>query len=356
VSAVLITGADGYLGALITRLYARQSAREVIAWLHAAGKAEFEAKRARLAARLGGDAARVRFTYGELRTARPFLLVDPAEVGLIVHAAAITRFNVSEELAAAVNVEGTVRLLQFAERCPRLEAIGVLSSIYASGLQEGVIEVVPFASAPEFANYYERSKWRSEQALAAYDNLPWRLFRIATVIADDESGRVAKHNAVHNTLRLLYRGLLSLVPGSPTTPLYFVTGDFVAGNVCELMARGADRAVYHLSPAQKASLTLDELLATAWETFERSPDFARRGLLYPSYVPYTSFERLAQGVSGFGGRVLADAIASVLPFAPQLYISKSVCNRKLVAAGTQHRLGDSRRLVRECCVQLAAAS
>jgi len=355
-SAVLITGADGYLGARITRLYARQSAREAIAWLHAAGKAEFEAKRARLAAWLGGDAARVRFTYGELRAAQPFLLVDPAEVGLIVHAAAVTRFNVSAELASAVNVEGTVRLLQFAERCPRLTAIGVLSSIYASGLQEGMIEEVPFASAPEFANHYERSKWRSEQALAAYGNLPWRLFRVATVIADDESGRMARHNAVHNTLKLLHRGLISLVPGSPETPLYFVTGDFVAGNVCELMERGTNGAIYHLAPAREASLTLGELLGIAWATFERSPDFVRRGLLYPSYVPYAAFERLAQGVSGFGGRVLADAVASVLPFAPQLYVSKFVCNRKLVAAGTQHRLGDSRSLVRECCVRLAAAA
>lgn len=355
-SAVLVTGADGYLGALITRAYARQSTREVIAWLHAADEAEFAAKRAGLAARLGSDAARVRFACGELQEPNPFCRIDPAEIGLIVHAAAITRFNVSAELADAVNVAGTTRVLRFAERCPRLAALGVLSSIYASGLQEGLIEEVRFSTAPAFANHYERSKWESEQALADCAHLPWRLFRIATVIADDASGRVARHNAVHNTLKLLYRGLLSLVPGCPATPLYFVTGEFVAASICDLMERGANGAIYHLAPAREASLSLGELLATAWAAFERSPDFARRGLLAPSYVPYAAFERLAEGVNGFAGRVLADAVASVLPFAPQLYVSKSICNRRLVAAGTSHRLGDSRRLVHACCVQLAGGT
>ena len=39
--------------------------------------------------------------------------------------------------------------------------------------------------------------------------------------------QVTQHNAVHNTLQLLYYGFISTLPGSPATPVYLVTGDFV---------------------------------------------------------------------------------------------------------------------------------
>lgn len=323
--AVLVTGARGYLGARIAALYAG-AGRRVIAWT------------------------------GDLRDEAPFAAVDPDEVSAIVHAAAVTRFNVGADLACEVNYRGTVKLLRFAERCRGLEALGVLSTIYASGLRDGAIEERPFDAASGFANHYERSKWQAEAELfGRFAHLPWRLFRIATVIADDASGRVWRHNAVHNTLKLLYHGLVSLVPGEPDTPLYFVTRDFAAGNVFELMQRGAERAIYHLAPERPRSLTLDELLEIAWRAFARAPEFARRRLPKPPYAGFAAFRQLAHGVSGFAGQVLAQAIGSITPFAPQLYVKKSVGNLNLRAAATSWTLPDARDLARNTCARLAAA-
>lgn len=322
---MLVTGARGYLGARIAALYA-SAGRRVIAWA------------------------------GDLRDEAPFEGIDPADIGAIVHAAAVTRFNVAADLAQAVNVGGTVKLLRFAERCRGLEALGVLSTLYACGLAPGAVEERPFDGAHGFANHYERSKWQAEaELLGRFAHLPWRLFRIATVIADDASGAASRHNVVHNTLALLYHGLLSLLPGKPQTPLYFVTRDFAAGNVVELMERGAPRVIYHLSPARAEALTLAELLDGAWEVFSAAPQFARRRLLKPEYAGAAEFGHLAGALGGFGGPVLAQAIASMTPFAPQLYVEKSVDTRNLRAASTAWRLPDARALARSACERLVAS-
>jgi nucleoside-diphosphate-sugar epimerase len=350
-NAVLVTGADGYLGARIAALYAR-SGRPVIAWMRAGSAAEFEAKRDSVAALLG----EARYAWGDLRSAEPFSDVPPGDVSQIVHAAAVTRFNIEVDLARQVNVEGTEKLLRFAERCRALEAFGLLSSVYASGLRAGVIAEQPCDGAGGFANHYERSKWQAERLLAGgFDHLPWQVFRIATVIADDESGHAARHNALHNTLKLLYHGLISLVPGNPDTPLYFVSADFAAGNVVELMQRRAQRVIYHLAPGLAQSVTLGELLQAAWQAFEAAPEFRRRRLLPPVYAGLAQFAQLAEGVSGFAGRVLGQAVGSITPFAPQLYVRKSVENANLRAAATAWPPVESRQLVENTCAQLVAA-
>lgn len=352
-NAILITGADGYLGSRIARAYAVRAQRPVIAWLRAANESEFHLKRTGLMAGIGAGARMVRCCFGDLRDADPFRAVDANEIGAIVHAAAVTRFNVERDVARQVNLEGTAKLLDFAGRCPALEAVGVLSTVYASGLKAGDVEEVPLDDAHGFANQYEWSKWQCEKLLLArYGHLPWRLFRIATVVADDQQGCVAKHNAVHNTLKLLYYGLISLVPGHPQTPLYFVTAEFVTRCILELMQRRADHEIYHVAHAREESLSLDELIEIAWQVFLESPGFARRRLLKPVYTDLRSFDLLSDGISGFGGQVVSQAMSSITPFARQLYVEKSVRNRNLVSACACYRAPDTRQLVRNTCARL----
>lgn len=353
---ILITGADGYLGSRIARAYAVRERRPVIAWLRASGAAEFELKRARFLAAMGDGASLVHCCFGDLTHPDPFGAVDAAEVGAILHAAAVTRFNVDRGLASAVNIEGARKLFDFAGRCRALEALGVLSTVYSSGLKAGDIEEARHDGSHGFANHYEWSKWQCEELLLGrYGHLPWRLFRVATVIADDERGRVAQHNAVHNTLKLLYYGLISLIPGHPDTPLYFVTADFVTRSILELMQSAGDRAIYHVAHRREESLRLDELVKVAWSAFLESPDFARRRVLSPLYADSRSFDLLAEGISGFGGQVLSQALASMTPFAQQLYVPKSVHNRNLVAACPPWRAPDPRELARNTCMSLVQA-
>ena len=318
--AVLITGAGGYLGSLLVDRY-RAAGEEVVAH----GRA-----------------------MGDLRSAEPFAAVDPGPITHIVHSGAITRFDVTVDDARAVNVEGTRKLLAFARRCPRLEAFGFVSTVYATGLRSGPIDE-HLCTDEGHANAYEWSKWEAERLVALADDLPWRILRVATIVADDDSGRVTQFNAFHETLKLWFHGLLPLVPGDAATPLYLVTGEFVASTILALMDDGA--GVYHL--AHTRNCTLAELLDVVAAAFDEVDSFRRRRVLRPLLGDQETFDLLASGVEAFGGGLVRQSLQSVVPFARQLFVVKEVDNRRLRAAlGDRYQPPDPAELVRRTCARL----
>jgi nucleoside-diphosphate-sugar epimerase len=317
---VLVTGAGGYLGARLVETLAADPDTTVIAWTHGEAPAAL------------ASLPRVECAQGELASDDAFAQVDPDEITHIVHGAAVTRFNVEEDLADQVNTGGARRAFDLASRCPKLEHFTYVSTVYAAGLRTGVVAEAPLDRATKFANHYERSKWEAEQLLARdYAHLPATIARVATVIADDAGGAVTQRNAVHNTLRLLFHGLLSLVPGEATTPVYFVTGQLVVDALAALV-RGPDRpSIVHVSHALDESATLGQLVDLAFEVFAHDAGFQKRRLLKPLLVDADSFEMLVSGIDGFGGDAVRQALASVAPFARQLFSKKDVQNDALRA-------------------------
>ena len=341
---VLVTGSNGYLGRRLARRLLQTTDAELVL-----------AARAHDAGELAGFESRVAWTEADLVVDDPFADLDPSSIAVVVHAAAVTRFNVDAETARRVNVEGTRKLLSLAARCPRLERLVLLSTVYASGLHEGTIEETPLDDSAGFANQYERSKWEAERLLlddAAFRHLPWRICRIATVVADDDSGRVSQQNAVHNTLKLLYYGLLSLVPGRSDVPLYFVTGEFAVEATLAVLRAETDDRVFHVCHTRNESPTLGELIDLAFAAFEESQDFRARRILRPLYSDAESFDLLVGAVQGFGGGIVNQAVSSVAPFARQLFAAKSVDNRRLRAAMPGYSAPDASELVRRMCASL----
>lgn len=338
---VLVTGAGGYVGGLVARRLLDAGA-EVLA--HGRSPA-------------GIDGAEP--VLGDLAGDDPFAAVPAGvrrRITAIVHAGAVTRFDVDRDEARSVNVEGTARVVALARRCPRLESLGLVSTVYATGLRRGRLAERLYDDGPGFANDYEWSKWASEQAVVGEgDGLPWRILRVATVVADDGSGRVTQHNAFHETLKLWFHGLLPLVPGSPSTPLYLVTGDFVAGAIVSLMAPAGAGGVFHLAHEPEASLTLAGALDVVAEAFESVESFRRRRVLRPLLGDEESFDLLAGGVSGFGGGLVRRSLQSVVPFARQLFVDKELDNARLRAALPGYRAPDPADLVRRTCAHLVAS-
>ena len=94
---VLITGASGYIGGLVVRRYAEA----------------------------GWDVLALARKQADLAEPEPFVAVsDEARrsIRAVVHAGAVTRFDVEPDLARTVNVEGTEKVVAFARSCPRLES------------------------------------------------------------------------------------------------------------------------------------------------------------------------------------------------------------------------------------------
>jgi nucleoside-diphosphate-sugar epimerase len=350
---VLITGGDGYLGMRLAGAYLESTDLPVLLWLRSRDAGEFETKRAKLDGRFAQFGPRIDYRWGDLVKDYPFESIDHQKIQTIIHTAAVTKFNVDADTAQRVNIEGTEKLLKFASRCRALEAFGLLSTVYASGLRAGVIPEKPFDSTGNFANHYERSKQASETKLMTeFDYLPWQILRVATVVADNAGGHVTQFNAFHNTLKLLYYGLLSIIPGKPETPLYFVTGDFVTDAVFKLMRNPSNRAIYHVCHTRPESLTLGQLMDAAFECFAEQEDFKSRRILQPLYADAESFDLLGDAMDTFGGSIVNQALSSVSPFARQLFIEKEFLNDRLVAALRDYRAPEARQVIRNTCSYL----
>jgi nucleoside-diphosphate-sugar epimerase len=346
---VLITGAGGYLGRRLARRLLETTDRELILWLRGRDASDVAEKRAALEALYKPWGSRVTLAFGDLEAENPFETVEASSVGTLVHGAAIIRFNVSEEDARRTNLEGTEKLLRFADRCRNLEHLGLISSVYSSGLKSGPVEEVLFRGDDGFCNFYERSKWESEQALVSrHGHLPHSLIRLATIIADDDAGAVTQYNAVHNTLMLFHYGLLSLIPGHAETPLYFITGDFAVDAVLASLAAGPGK-IHHVSHRREESISLGAFVDAAFDQFNEDEGFRSRRLLKPLYADQPTFDILVDGMKSFGGGVVNDSLSSITPFARQLFIAKDIRNDALRAVMPSYRAPDPTTLMKNVC-------
>jgi nucleoside-diphosphate-sugar epimerase len=350
-SQVLITGGDGYIGRRFTRQLLEE--QDVSLWVRAKDQDEFKSKGQKLCHEFCDSKMHLRLHWGDLTSGEPFGTIEPSEVETIIHAAAVTRFNVDRELAQKINVDGTKKILEFAERCTNLKQFVLLSTIYSSGLKQGRIAEEPFDGLEGFSNYYEWSKWSAEQwVLSHFSHLPWKILRIATVIADSNDGKVKQQNAFHNTLKLIFYGLLSILPGKKETPLYFVTGDFVSTACNELLNDPQTAKIYHVAHTRDESLTLGELIDVVFEIFEQEPDFKKRRILKPLYSDRESFKLLVEAVNQFGGGVVNQVVSSVAPFSQQLYLNKEISNTNLKHSMKQYIAPNAAHLIANTCRDL----
>ena len=328
-SAVLITGADGHLGRAVARRLLAQGAPRLVLWVRAS-----DAQAGRRKRKLLGDLLRdrrCRLAFGDLADPDPFAQVEPAEIGAIVHAAAVTAFSVPEEMARVSNVEGTRKMLEFARRCRILSACLLMSSLYAAGLVNGEIAETPFARPPGFANHYEWSKWAAEQLLQdEFADVPWRVVRLGTLLAEDDSGAVVQRNAFHNTLQLFFYGLLSVMPGRPSTRVYLTTTEFAAAACARLLNEGPMHGFFHASEAWDDALDLCGVIDQVHACFMADEGFRRLGIRKPLFCELDGFRALARGALQFGS-VALQSLSSLTPFAPQLYSDKRVANSRLRA-------------------------
>jgi nucleoside-diphosphate-sugar epimerase len=345
-SLTLVTGADGHIGRALTRWLLEHRDDDLLLFVRAGNDAERNSKAHRLADLAGHP--RCTIVYGDLGDEQPFAGITGMDITGIVHCAAATSFSVDRQTASRINVEGTGKLLAFASDCLSLRRFCFISSIYAAGLRTGAIHESPLDDSAQFANHYEWSKWQAEQLLRARQDIPWQIFRVATIICDDETGAVGQQNAVHNTLRLLYYGLLSVIPGDPGTRLYMVSTEFVAEAIGRLFGDGDVHATYHLSDAGEDAVTLAKMTDTIYAGFLADPSFARQRILKPLHCDRESFDLLVSGAAQFGGAI-SQALDSVSWFAPQLYSDKDVRTQRACDALGGLRASDSVKLLQATC-------
>jgi long-chain acyl-CoA synthetase len=212
-------------------------------------------------------------------------------VDTIVHSAASVSFTLPLEEARAINVEGTRRVLEFAELAQRsggLRRYGHISTAYVAGNHTGRFSECDLDVGQGFRNSYERSKFEAEQLVRSHTGLPTTILRPSIVVGDSRSGWTAAFNVLYWPLRAFARGLFTAVPAIPSAPVDVVPVDYVADAIYSLCeADGGAGETYHLTAGPSAS-TMGEIAQLASRYFRRP---------LPKVLPPAEFEALERGAA-----------------------------------------------------------
>ncbi|WP_373234570.1 SDR family oxidoreductase [Mycobacterium marinum] len=355
IGTTVLTGADGYVGHKIAAKLLECTDDRLVLGVRADSSAELSTKRTRLRGLLGSaHDRRTTIVRADLRDSDPFGGLDTAGVTTVVHAAAVTRFNVERDLARRANLEGTARVCEFASRCASLGRLAVISTLYSAGKHQGRIAEAPLDDAG-FVNNYEWSKWAAEQhALATCADLPLTILRLPTIIADDVAGMVGQYNAFHNTAKLFFYGLLSVVPGDRDTRVNIATASFTTAAITALLDPGKPGGVFHVCPEHKNNATVGELVDRAYTAFERDEGFLRRRLLRPLYCELEGFRDLVKGAQSLGKGPIKESLDSVSSFGEQLFLPKEFDTDSLYAAWPEPVIEDPLALIESTISHLVA--
>lgn len=324
-SIALITGVSGLLGGeLAERFFRKRLTVCALAHLRAPGWALRE---------------NVSVFFGDITKPRLGLPLKEhaalrSQVTDILHCAATTGFSIPQAEADRVNVSGARNLIAFARGCPNLRKIGVLSTVYVAGRRKGVILEQELNHRAGFVNAYERSKYRMEQFLRRQQKrLPIAVYRLSTIIGDARTGWVAHLNAVHQALRLYYRGLAPMIPGEDDSPIDLISSDFAADAIFHLFHdRFRPGRTYHIVAGEENSLSLREFLELTAALFRRfDTRWISRAVAEPPVVPLETFRLLETSVHKTGNSILGNIVDMMSTFAPQLCYPKRFNDRNTSA-------------------------
>jgi long-chain acyl-CoA synthetase len=281
-----------------------------------------------------------------------------AEATHIVHAAATTRFDLTLAEATAVNLGGTRRVLELARRAARarLDRLVYVSTAYVSGDRCGRILEEDLAAGQRFMNSYEETKFEAEREVRAnMEEVPALVIRPCAIIGDSGSGRTRTFNVIYYPLKLLSRGLLRALPGSPSTPIDLVPVDYVADAANHLMLRSdLSGRTFHLTAGDRVE-SIGAIARLAVKHLNETRGNGGRRLPSVRFVPQLIFHGLLKPalklLSGSRGRQVIAKLEIYLPYlTTQKVFDTSNAMRELRGTGIAvPRLADYfGRVVRYC--------
>ena len=298
---VLLTGATGFLGGEILRRYLERDDRRLYALIRAADQAEADERLSsileQVLGRADGRRWRVEAVPGDIERERLGLGRDrfealAGEVTDVVHSAASVSFTQPLEQARQINVGGTRRMLEFAERCRErggLRRFCHVSTAYVAGDHAGEFREDQLDVGQEFRNTYERTKFEAERLIARRPGRPGTVIvRPSIIVGEQATGWTSSFNVLYPPLKAFSRGAYPAIPARRSTPVDIVPVDYVAEAVVELCERDDAAGVFHLVSGRRAT-TVGRLIEQASRYFRRraprvvSPGLYRR-LLHPLLV------------------------------------------------------------------------
>ena len=191
----------------------------------------------------------------------------------IIHGAATIRFDHPIDEARAINCGGTRRLLAMAQMCVErgnLKRFVYIGTSSVSGRRGGHIFEHELEAGQQFFNTYEQSKMESERIVRDhFDRVPSTVFRPSIVIGDSRTGKTSSFNVIYIPLRLIEKGMLTYVPGTPDAKLDLVPIDWVSDAMGHILKSNSSvGGVYHITAGPNRAARLDEVVIHALQYFD----------------------------------------------------------------------------------------
>jgi thioester reductase-like protein len=248
-----VTGFPGFIGKRLVRALLADDPRSEVVCLVEPKMAES----ARTAAADLDGSDRVEIIPGDIADRRLGLSDEDyqrlaANTRAVFHLAAIYNLAVPLEIAQKVNVEGTGNIIEFCERCEKLERHNYVSTAYVAGMRRGVVYEHELVMGQQFKNHYESTKFQAEVWVReSMDRVPTAIYRPAIVVGDSHTGDTQKFDGPYFMLRAIAvsvkRGMPIAQYGRAAAPFNVVPVDFIVSGL--LAGSKDDRAIgqtFHL--------------------------------------------------------------------------------------------------------------
>jgi thioester reductase-like protein len=226
----------------------------------------------------------------------------------VIHSAATVQFGLPLECARLVNLGGTKNVMALARRAKQtgsLQRAAYVSTAYTCGDRSGTIFEDELDCGQKFDNTYEQTKFESEKFVRRLmAELPVTVFRPSTVVGDSKTGKTTAFNVLYPPLKLICRGALRILPGSPYTSLDVVPVDFVADAINHILFNTYEGIgkTYHLAAGEQSSPTTGEIVDLAIEYFNQTA--IDQHILPVEFVPLESYRALRRFARSNGNRIL----------------------------------------------------
>ena len=211
---MLLTGASGVVGDALLERFPNKHPSQLVCFVH---------KRPVAGHNFTALPADVSLPYLGLGRSEYKLLAR--RVSTVIHAAAITNVASAPDAINRVNVDGTYRILEFAELAGA--AIHVLSTAFVAGSSRNAAR----------DNVYQSSKVRAEEIVRS-SGIPHSILRPSVVVGDSRTGRIARFQGFHFALGALMKGNFPVVPANANAFIDFLPSDYVADAIIAIVNGG----------------------------------------------------------------------------------------------------------------------
>jgi thioester reductase-like protein len=290
-AAIFFTGFPGFLGSeLLPRVLSRTD-DHALCLVQPKFRALAEERVRQVVAAHPALADRIRLIDGDLTEALDHVPAD--EVREIYHLAAVYDLTVTREVGMRVNVTGTTRVLDLAERAPGLERLHYVSTCYVSGRYAGRFAEEDLEKGQAFNNFYEETKYLAEvEVRRRMARIPATVYRPAVVVGDSATGATQKFDGPYFVMQWLMRqpriAVLPVVGRPSRYHFNVVPRDFVI-RALEYLSGLKTNAGRTYALADPNPLTVDETIdtiaAATGRTVVRIPLTKALGKGMLQYVP-----------------------------------------------------------------------